>query len=152
VLERSLAVTGRTARFEPIGTEMAQYGDFVLGGRVAISTAGESVGCGLFFRWQDERNLALAYVDSGGGFGVVQARDAQLTTNVYDLSPVVAPRGTKLLIIAQGERVALYVNGALVAQEIALPGAGRVGVALLNYEDVRTDCLWSEMWVWPLQG
>lgn len=152
VLERSLTVTGRTSRFEPIGTELAQYDDFVLGGRVAISTAGESVGCGLFFRWQDERNLALAYVDSGGGFGVAQARDAQLTTNVYDLSPVVAPRGTKLLVIAQGERLALYVNGALVAQETVLPGVGRVGMALLNYEDVRTDCLWSEMWVWPLQG
>ena len=152
VLERSLTVTGVTARFEPIGTEIAQYDDFVLGGRVAISTAGESVGCGLFFRWQDDRNLALAYVDSGGGFGLVQASDAQLTTNVYDLSPLVAPRGTKLLVIAQGERVALYVNGGLVAQETVLPGAGRVGVALLNYEDVRTDCLWSEMWVWPLQG
>ncbi len=48
--------------------------------------------------------------------------------------------------------MALYVNGGLVAQETVLPGAGRVGVALLNYEDVRTDCLWSEMWVWPLQG
>ncbi|MCL4237759.1 MAG: hypothetical protein KJ047_05880 [Anaerolineae bacterium] len=150
VLERSLSVTGVTARFEPIGTEVAQYDDFVLGGRVAISTVGESVGCGLFFRWQDERNLALAYVDSGGGFGLVQASDAQLATNVYDLSPLVAPRGTKLLVIAQGKRVALYVNGALVAQETMLPGAGRVGVALLNYEDVRTDCLWSEMWVWPL--
>lgn len=152
VLERSLTATGITARFEPIGTELAQYDNFVLGGRVAISTAGESVGCGLFFRWQDERNLALAYVDSGGGFGLVQASDAQLTTNVYDLSPLVAPRGTKLLVIAQGERVALYVNGALVAQETALSGAGRVGVTLLNYEDVRTDCLWSEMWVWPLEG
>jgi hypothetical protein len=152
VLEEGRTVIGRTARFEPIGTELAQYGDFVLGGRVAINTAGESVGCGLFFRWQDERNLALAYLDSGGGFGLVQARDGQLTTNVYDLSPAVAPRGSKLLIVAQGDRVALYVNGVLLAQETVLAGTGRVGMAMLNYEDVRTDCLWSEMWVWPLAG
>ncbi len=152
VLEQGRTVIGRTARFEPIGTELAQYGDFVFGGRVAISTAGESVGCGLFFRWQDERNLALAYIDSGGGFGLVQARDGQLTTNVYDLSTAVAPRGSKLLIVAQGDRVALYVNGVLLAQETVLPGRGRVGMAMLNYEEVRTDCLWSEMWVWPLAG
>ena len=139
VLERSLTVTGRTSRFEPIGTELAQYDDFVLGGRVAISTAAK---CGL---WPA---LSLAgRAQSGAGVDMA-AGSAWLRRATRSLRPtsttsaVVAPRN-QLLVIAQGERLALYVNGALVAQN-ALPARGRVGVALLNYS-VRTDCLWSEM-------
>ena len=152
LFEKTQTSTTRTSVFELLGSDRAVYGDFVFGGRVTISTDGQSVGCGLVFRWTDERNLSLAYVDSSSGFGLVQARDAQLTTNVYDLSPLVQPQTSRLLVIAQGERVAFYLNGALVAQETLASGAGRVGVALLNYEDVSTRCLWSELWVWPLTG
>ncbi len=152
LFEKTQASTDRASVFELLGSEQAVYGDFLFGGRVTIVTEGQSVGCGLLFRWEDERNLSLAYVDSSQGFGLVQARDAQLTTNVYDLSPLVQPQTSRLLIIAQGERVAYYLNGALVAQETMIPGRGRVGVALLNYEDVNTRCLWSELWVWPLTG
>jgi hypothetical protein len=152
LFEKTQASTDLTSVFELLGSEQAVYSDFLFGGRVTIVTEGQSVGCGLVFRWADERNLSLAYVDSSGGFGLVQARDAQLTTNVYDLSPLVQPQTSRLLIIAQGERVAYYLNGALVAQETVFPGSGRVGVALLNYEDVNTRCLWSELWVWPLTG
>lgn len=152
LFETTQVATTRTSLFDLLGSERAVYGDFVFGGRVTISTDGQSVGCGLVFRWNDARNLSVAYVDSSRGFGLVQARDAQLTTNVYDLSPLVQPQTSRLLIIAQGERVAYYLNGALVAQETMQPGTGRVGVALLNYEDVSTRCLWSELWVWPLTG
>lgn len=152
LFEKTQSSTTRTSVLELLGSDRAIYGDFVFGGRVTISTDGQSVGCGLVFRWTDERNLSLAYVDSSSGFGLVQARDAHLTTNVYDLSPLVQPQTSRLLVIAQGERVAFYLNGALVAQETLAPGAGRVGVALLNYEDVSTRCLWSELWVWPLTG
>ncbi len=150
LLEKSLMAMDRTALFELVGSEQAIYDDFVLGARVTIVTGGESVGCGLVYRWQDERNLDLAFVDSAGGFGVVQARDGELVTNAYDLSPMVQERTNKLLVIAQGGHIALYINGALVAQETVAPGDGRAGVALLNYEDVRTDCFWSDIWVWPL--
>jgi hypothetical protein len=87
-----------------------------------------------------------------GGFGVVQAHDAQLTTNAYDLSPMVRPgEANNLLIVAQADHVTLYINGALVTEETVTPGAGRVGISLLNYETARTDCYWTNVWVWPLQ-
>ncbi len=59
---------------------------------------------------------------------------------------------SQLLIIVRGSDVALYINGALVAQETIQPGEGRVGVALLNYEDVAAICSWSDIWVWELNG
>jgi hypothetical protein len=149
--ERSLTATTVDAQFALIGSDRALYDNFVLGARVSMTTGGQSVGCGLVYRWADARNLDLAYVDTAGGFGVVQARDGQLTTNVYDRGPMVDKNADKLLVVVQGDRVALYVNGALVTQETAQPGEGRVGVALLNYEDVRTDCHWSDIWVWPLE-
>jgi hypothetical protein len=152
--EKTVTLTEQDAYFELIGTDLAMYGDFVMGARINIATGPRAnVGCGLTYRWIDERNLDLAYVDTGGGFGVVQARNGSLTLNVYDLTPMVdsAEFVNKLLVIAQGGHVILYVNGALVAQEDIVPGEGRVGVALLNYEAVRTDCFWNDVWVWPLE-
>jgi hypothetical protein len=138
--------------FELLGSDQTIYNDFVLSAWVTIVTNGTSAGCGMVYRWQDARNLDLAYVDVMGGFGVVQAHDAQLTTNAYDLSPMVKlSEPNNLIIIAQGDHVSLYINGALVTQETVTPGAGRVGISLLNYEIARTDCYWTNIWVWPLQ-
>ena len=149
---RALDAMDRLSRFEPIGSEQALYGDFMLGASVLISTEGESAGCGLLFRYQDERNLDLAYIDSSGGFGIVQAQDAALTANVYDRIRLNEAGPDRLLVIAQGERVTLYVNGALVAQETLAPSEGRAGLALLNYDDAVTHCLIGDIWVWPLAG
>lgn len=142
----------RNTWFELLGSDQTIYNDFILSAWVSIVTNGTSAGCGMVYRWQDARNLDLAYVDVMGGFGVVQARDAQLTTNAYDLSPMVKlSESNNLIIIAQGEHVSLYINGALVTQETVTPSAGRVGISLLNYEIARTDCYWTNIWVWPLQ-
>lgn len=153
VPEASLTLAEQDARFELIGTEQAVYDDFVLSAHITLlTTEGANVGCGLAYRWIDQRNLDLAFVDSGGGFGVVQAHDGDLLRNAYDLDPMVQPDTNKLIVIAQNNQVVLYVNGALVTQEHVAPGTGRVAVAVLNYEPVRTDCYWSDIWVWPLEN
>jgi hypothetical protein len=150
--EKTLTANDITTTLELIGSDQALYADFVLSADLTIMTAGQSNGCGLFYRWQDDRDFDLSYIDTAGGFGVVQSRDGDLTKNVYALSPMVQAAGAnKLLVVAQGDHVALYVNGALVTEETVLTGTGRAGVALLNYEDVRTDCLLSNIWVWPLE-
>lgn len=148
--EKRLAVTDPDAIFELIGTDQAIYDDFVMGAWTNAITNGDDGGCGITYRWQDERNLDMVFVDSGSGFGVVQARNGELLTNAYGLSPMVGVDGSQLLVIARGGEIVLYVNGALVAQETVLPGEGRVGVVLLNYADVPTNCTWSNIWVWPL--
>jgi hypothetical protein len=149
--EKSLVMDEQDAAFELIGTELAVYADFVLG--AIVTGDGANVGCGLVYRWTDDRNFDLAYVDTGGGFGVVQTRGGDLTRNVYDLTVMVdaALNINKLLVIAQNDRLTVYINGALVTQENILPGAGRVGVGVLNYEAVHTTCFWSDVWVWPLE-
>ncbi len=148
--DKTVEAADPDALFELIGSGQAIYDNFVLGARVRITTEGNSIGCGLVYRWQDDRNLDLAYVDARGGFGIVQAREGTLTANVYDIDPMVDAETNKLLVLARGGTIVLYINGALVAQERVGPGSGRVGVALLNYEDVPTTCLWTDIWVWPL--
>ena len=70
---KALTLTEEDAGFELLGSELAIYDDFVFGARIAIVTEdGASVGCGIFYRWNDASNLDLAFVDTGGGFGVVQ--------------------------------------------------------------------------------
>jgi hypothetical protein len=152
ISDADLTAPVKNAFFELLGSDQTIYNDFILSAWVTIVTSGTSAGCGMVYRWQDERNLDLAYVDVMGGFGVVQAHDAQLTTNAYDLSPMIRPgEANNLLIIAQDDHVTLYINGALVTQETVTPGAGRVGISLLNYDTARTDCYWTNIWVWPLQ-
>lgn len=150
ITSRTLEAADPTSVFELIGSEQALYGDFVFGASVVTVSDGEEPGCGLLFRYVDEQNLGLAYVDASGGFGLVQAQDGELTTNVYDHISLNAPNPDRLLLIAQGEQVTLYVNGALVAQESLAAREGRTGIALLNYEDVVTRCVVGDLWVWPL--
>lgn len=150
----SLTSTAQQSRFELVGTEtQTRYVDFVLGAQVVINTGGQDVGCGLVFHWQNEHTLEMAYVDSTGGFGLVQSDDGVLTTNVYDLSSMVK-RGAPndLLVISQGGRRVLYINGAMVADETVAPGDGRIGIVVLNFETAVTECLVSDYWVWPLAG
>ena len=150
LMEKALVATERTSLVELIGSDLAIYDDFVLSATVSILTPNGDAGCGLVYRWRDDRSMDVAYVDTAGGFGLTQTRDGQLLANVYDLSPMVTAEPNRLLIVAQGDHVAYYVNGALVTQETVLAGQGRTGVALLNYEARRTDCFWSDIWVWPL--
>lgn len=150
LFEKSMTGEDRDALFELLGTDQAQYDNFLFGAGIAIAGNETDTGCGLVFRWQDEDDLSLAYIDNRGGFAVVEARDGALTTNAYDLDPAVNPAGTDLLVIVQGDRVTLYANGALVAQETVTDRAGRVGVALLNYTAAPVACLWSNIWLWPL--
>lgn len=148
--DKTLSVLTSNTLIELIGSELAVYRDFVLSAHVRALTTGDDAGCGLVYRWQDERNLDLVFIDSAGGFGVVQARDAALTRNAYALDPMVNADGSHLLALVRGSEVALYINGALVTQEAVQPGEGRVGVVLLNYADVPADCFWSDIWVWSL--
>ncbi|MBN1679806.1 MAG: hypothetical protein JW966_05910 [Anaerolineae bacterium] len=153
VPETILQAAEQTGKFDLLGTEQAAYTDFVLGGVIRIITPeGSDNGCGLVYRQQDEHNLDLVYVDTGGGFGVVQMRNSALITNVYDYSPMVQNVPNQLVIVAQAGRVALYINGALVTQEKVQSGEGRIGVSLLNYSAVETECAFLNVWVWPLEG
>jgi hypothetical protein len=149
--ETRLSATDPGARFELLGSEQARYTDFLLSGTITVATTGESVGCGLVYGWLDEANFSLAYVDTAGGFGATQTQDSALTTNVYDFSSTVrVGEANRLLVLAQGNRLVLYINGALVTQETVAPAAGRIGIGLLNYEDVITECYFTDIWVWPL--
>ncbi len=150
LMEKSLVATDRTSLVELIGSDLAIYDDFVLSATVSILTPNGDAGCGLVYRWRDDSSMDVAYVDTSGGFGLAQTRDGQLLTNVYDLSSMVTAEPNRLLIVAQGEHIAYYVNGALVTQETVQAEQGRTGVALFNYEARRTDCYWSDIWVWPL--
>ncbi len=146
-----MSALDRLSYFELLGTDQSLYGDFVLGGTFNIATTGESVACGLTFRYVDEHNLSVAYADTSGGFGLTQAVDDELTLNVYANSQMVVAESNVLLVVAHGDRVGLYINGALVTEEQVEASAGRVGTAMLNYEDVGTDCFFIDLWVWPLE-
>jgi hypothetical protein len=148
----SMQALDELSYFELLGTEDLAYSDFVLGGAFNIATNGNSVACGLTFRYQDEHNLSVAYVDTAGGFGLAQTVEDELVVNVYAQSQMVVTESNVLFVVAHGDRVGLYVNGALVTEEQVEPGAGRVGTALLNYEDVGTDCFFIDLWAWPLEG
>lgn len=153
VPDANLRADTRTFQTELLGSEQAAYSDYLLGASVVILTGGESPGCGVISRWADERSFDVAYLDAAGGFGLSQVRDDELVTNVYDMTEMVQAQGANtLLVVAQGTNLALYINGALVAQETALAGEGRVGLALLNYEDAATQCVFGNVWVWPLSA
>jgi hypothetical protein len=150
ILSTSYQVAGLRTAFYSQGQEGFTYTDLVVG--VDVQFEGDNLACGVGLRESGEANEIFAYVDLDGGVGLVDVVDGQLRHNAYDFQdegddPL--PNGsTRLLVVAEGDWVALYVNGQLFEVQFSPIRRGQAGVALLNYSTSVGRCIYSEFWIW----
>jgi hypothetical protein len=112
----------------------------------------ENVGCGINLRYIDDANQVLAFIDVDGGTGLIYTHDGIVQRNTYDiLEPVEEPLANgrqRMLIVAVGDVVALYMNGQLFTVEYMPPTSGTVNMVLLNYATSAAACGYENMWIW----
>jgi hypothetical protein len=147
ILSTSYQVAGSRTAFYSQGQEGFTYTDLVVG--VDVRFEGNNLACGVGLRESSEANQILAYTDLDGGMGLVDVVDGQLRHNAYDLQDESALNGrARLLVVAERDWVALYVNGQLFEAQFSPIRRGRAGVALLNYSTSVGRCIYSDFWVW----
>jgi hypothetical protein len=102
------------------------------------------------FRRQDDTRYSVAFLDSLGGLGVSEWQGEQFDPAFY--TDGIIPEGgvsqAKLLIVAQGDQVSVYVNGGLAAVRPSTPLEGGVGIASLSYDGRFVNCEFGDTWLW----
>ena len=129
----------------------ATYTNFALGTTVDLQAGfPQSVaGCGLVFRFANETDYTLAFIDQSGGYGVSRRNGDTFAPGLYGENSAFAGGGRHhLLLIADGDTLYYYVDRQLVGSLENDPHQGQVGIAVVNFEGVTTSCNYSGFWLW----
>jgi hypothetical protein len=120
---------------------------FVYSAIVSITTARQGVGgCGILAR-RDGVDYLLAYADTDGGYGLSRrAGDVFLDTS-YAQMPT-RPAQVWLMMVADSERVLLFVDGRFFAALNHAAASGSIGTAAVNYDPQDTTCRLRSVWAW----
>lgn len=126
------------------------YTDFALGATVEIRPSRSGpVGCGLVFRFADETDYTIAFLDATGGYGVSQRQGEDFLPGLFGESESYAGGGTHhLLVIADENTVYFYVDGNYAGTFENEPQEGQVGAAVVNFEGIDNACVYSDLWLW----
>ena len=109
-------------------------------------------GCGLVFHHQDDAHYTLAYVTAEGEFGVSRRDGDAFAAGIYGQMPAAEPKPRQLLLTAQEEILHFYIDGEHVGSMPYAGVAGRIGIAVVNYEPVDIDCRIEDLWVLSLDA
>ena len=124
------------------------YGEFALGARLTAQLSDDANGgCGLIFNHADDSRYSLAYATADGDYGVSRREGDGFEPGIYGKLANDDLDGRELLLIAHGANLHYFLDGAHVGSMPYQASAGRVGIAVVNYQEVLTDCLIEDLWV-----
>ncbi len=120
-----------------------QFTDVLFIADVSWDTTQEGVACGLAVRYSDDDNFTILYIDRKGGYGVRQVKNGRAVVSSYDLSEAIKTpnlAGNRLIVVAAGDTLTLYVNGTLLAHLRGESSTGSLAVASYNYAPASARC------------
>lgn len=125
------------------------YTNFALGAIVNLSPAAPGpAGCGLVFRFANETDYTLAYIDQNGGYGVSKRRGDTFSPDLYGQNDQIRAGTHLLVVIADDNTIYYYVDRQLVGTLENTPQAGEIGIAAVNFEPNSTTCQYTNFWLW----
>ncbi len=127
----------------------SSYANFVLGASVTWQSAAAGLtGCGLVFRNTGDTAYTLAYVDQQGGFGLSRREGEIFEPGVYGTGRSFGPGAVNLLVVALQDRLYYFINEQFVGQLDSPAVSGGIGIAVVNYEPITTNCQFASTWLW----
>jgi hypothetical protein len=133
----------------PIGGGI-QPANFAISALVSWQQAGNALqGCGLVLRDSGEsENYVLAFVNSNTGYGLSERRGSAFGTSFYhDIIPI-NPQPYRMLVIASGKTITLYMNDRYAGTISTDLVSGGIAEAVVNFNAVNTVCTFDNLWVW----
>ncbi|MBX3064020.1 MAG: hypothetical protein KF726_13660 [Anaerolineae bacterium] len=127
------------------------YADMIYAADVVWDSDSENIACALEFRVQDGANFSIIYFDRKGGYGVRQIAGTELPiAQEYALTEAIKKENqasNRVLVIALGNRLLLYINGQLVSNAFVRQVSGSILLAAYNYERASTYCGFNNVWL-----
>ncbi len=136
----------------PIASDLS-FAEFALGASVSADLhSPANGGCGIIFHFHDEENYTLAYLTMEGDYGLSRRAGAGFLPGVYGAREQLEGDSHQLLIIVTAEVIHYYLDEIYVGSLPAELDAGGIGIAVVNYEEVTTNCLFKDLWLLSLDG
>lgn len=126
-----------------------RYRNFALGTLIDLSAATSGpAGCGLVFRYNDETDYTLAYIDQQGEYGISKRSGDTFNPGLYGQNPALGAGQHLLLVVANDQTLYYYVDQQLVGSLENPAQDGEVGIAVVNFEPNTTSCRYTNLWLW----
>ncbi len=146
-------VTNNTTKgivFQPLARGV-NFADLAYTADIAWESTNDKVACAMEFRVADEKNFTIVYIDRKGGFGIRQESGKDgLIVSLYNLSDAIKKENranNRVTIVAIGNGLIVYINGALVMNVNAKQETGATYVAAYNYEQASSVCQFKNVWL-----
>ncbi|MEO8394030.1 MAG: pre-peptidase C-terminal domain-containing protein, partial [Chloroflexota bacterium] len=126
-----------------------RYTNFALGTTVELSAAASGpAGCGLVFRYQNDTDYTLAYLDQNGEYGVSKRTGDTFSTGIFGTNRAISAGTHLLLVVANDNTIYFYIDRQLVGSTDNTAQDGEVGIAVVNFEPNTTACHYTNFWLW----
>jgi hypothetical protein len=137
-------------QFQPLAESMS-FADIVYSADITWESSNDNIACAMELRAADDNNFTIVYVDRKGGYGVRQvSSQADTPIALYYLNGAInkANKATnRVTIVAIGNTLIVYINGALVANLNVKQAAGGVRIAAYNYQQASSICQFTNLWL-----
>lgn len=134
----------------PIGFGIT-FAEFVIGMTLSYETrASAGGGCGIIFHYAEDKNYTLAYINAAGEYGVSRRQGDAFQPGIYGSNLASAQKSKHLLVIVYGGVLHYYINYLHVGTMPYQPLSGELGIAVVNFEQADTTCVFENLWLWSL--
>ncbi len=148
-VQPSAFTAGSGERFQPLAQQLAHQ-DVIVAGALTLTPSESSAveSCGLVMRFAGEGNYVWAGQDSDGYAFATEFTNGEVG-NGQSVDLDSPEQAHHFLVIAQGARLIVYVEGALVLDDVRVTArAGSYGLALSS--SGAANCAVSDMWAYQL--
>ena len=148
------SVRGRLAGVTPylLGSGL-RFAEFAIGAKLSYQMSEEANGgCGILFHFQDEEQYQLAYATAEGDYGVSQRQGDAFRPGIYVNKPTRKRDKHDMLLIVYDGAIHYFVDDEHIGQLALETSPGSVGIAVVNYASVETNCVFEDFWVLSLDG
>lgn len=135
-----------------LGSDL-RFSEFVIGAEVSYQMSDEANGgCGILFHYQDEDHYQLAYATAEGDYGVSLRDGDVFLPGVYVNKPPPRQQEHDMLLISYDGATHFYVDNARVGQIATEAALGNVGIAVVSFASIDTNCVFEDFWVLSMDG
>ncbi len=128
-----------------------RFGEFAIGAQLSFEMSSEANGgCGILFHYQDEEHYQLAYATAEGDYGLSQRQGEVFAPGIYANKPTRKRDKHDMLLIVYDGAIHYYVDDERIGQLAYETSPGSVGIAVVNYASVETNCVFEDFWVLSL--
>jgi hypothetical protein len=126
------------------------FTDLVYSADVLWDSDVEGMACGLEMRVTGTQSYTIVYLDRQGSYGVRQVSGGEVVVSEYARADAIKRENratNRLLVVAFGNGLLVYINGRLITEANVQGGSGEALIVSFNYARANSFCGFANIWL-----